>query len=94
MHANGFIESWKGFLKSINLRFGPSMYEDARGALSKLQQTSTVAIYQAQFEESSLIMKSHLANSWVYRFLMFSYIKVCVYIYTPPIYFRVHKSSD
>ena len=40
-------------MKAINLRFGPSMYEDARGALSKLQQTITVAIYQAQFEELS-----------------------------------------
>ena len=45
MHANGFIESWKGFLKAINLKFGPSMYEDARGSLSKLQQTTTVAVY-------------------------------------------------
>ena len=49
MHSNGFIESWKGFLKTINLGFGPSLHEDHRGALCKLQQTTTVANYQAQF---------------------------------------------
>ena len=53
MHSNGFIESWKGVLKALNLRFGPSMYEDYRGALSKLQQTSSVADYQTQFEDLS-----------------------------------------
>ncbi|GFS36789.1 hypothetical protein Acr_00g0048060 [Actinidia rufa] len=53
MHSNGFIESWKGFLKAINLRFRPSLYEDNRGVLSKLQQTTTVANYQAQFEDLS-----------------------------------------
>ena len=53
MHANGFIESWKGFLKALNLTFGPSMYEDYRGALSKLQQTASVADYQTKFEDLS-----------------------------------------
>ena len=46
MHSNGFIESWKGVLKALNLIFSLSMYEDHRGALSKLQQTTLVASYQ------------------------------------------------
>ncbi|GFY90627.1 hypothetical protein Acr_07g0008240 [Actinidia rufa] len=53
MHSNGFIDSWKGFLKAINLRFGPSLYEDHISALSKLQQTTSIAIYQTQFEDFS-----------------------------------------
>ncbi|GFY84656.1 hypothetical protein Acr_03g0014300 [Actinidia rufa] len=53
MHFNGFIESWKGILKALNLRFGYSMSEDYRGALSKLQQTSSVANYQTKFEDLS-----------------------------------------
>ncbi|GFS31842.1 hypothetical protein Acr_00g0019490 [Actinidia rufa] len=53
MHSNGFIDSWKGFLKAINLRFGPSLYEDHRSALSKLQQTTSIATYQTQFEDFS-----------------------------------------
>ncbi|GFS41442.1 actin-like ATPase superfamily protein [Actinidia rufa] len=53
MHSNGVIDSWKGFLKAINLRFGPSLYEDHRSALSKLQQTTSIAIYQTQFEDFS-----------------------------------------
>ena len=43
MHSNGFIESWKGFLRALNLRFGPSMYEDHKGALPKLQLSTIVA---------------------------------------------------
>ena len=51
MCLNGFIESWTGFLKAISLRFHLSLYEDHRGALSKLQQTTAIANYQAQFED-------------------------------------------
>ena len=49
MHSNGFIESWKGFLKAINLRFVSSLYEDHIGVLSKLQKTTSVIDYQAKF---------------------------------------------
>ncbi|XP_057485835.1 fucosyltransferase 2-like [Actinidia eriantha] len=63
MHSNGFIESWKGFLKALNHRFGPSMYEDYRGALSKLQQTSSVTDYQTKFEDLSTKFKSFSQNS-------------------------------
>ena len=69
MHANGFIESWRGVLKAINLIFGPSMYEDSRGALSKLQQTTTIAVYQAQFEDLSTKV-----NGLLEKFLLSFYI--------------------
>ncbi|XP_077225227.1 uncharacterized protein LOC143858459 [Tasmannia lanceolata] len=51
--ANSMLNSWKGFLESIQLRFGPSLYEDHKGALSKLHQTSSVADYQTRFEDLS-----------------------------------------
>ncbi|GJU27456.1 reverse transcriptase domain-containing protein [Tanacetum coccineum] len=42
---------WDTFLDSVKNRFGPSKYEDPRGALSKLLQTRTVAQYQSEFEK-------------------------------------------
>ncbi|XP_077242603.1 uncharacterized protein LOC143883132 [Tasmannia lanceolata] len=36
--SNNLINSWKGFLEAIRLRFGPSLYEDHKGALAKLHQ--------------------------------------------------------
>ena len=54
MHANGFIESWKVFLKVLNLRFGPSMYENYRTAFSKVEQHSSMTEYQTQFEDLSI----------------------------------------
>ncbi|XP_043724096.1 uncharacterized protein LOC122671070 [Telopea speciosissima] len=53
MQSSGLINGWKGFLQALTLRFGPSLFEDHRGALAKLQQTSTVAVYQEQFERLS-----------------------------------------
>ena len=49
MHSNGYIESWKGFFRALNVRLGLSMYEDHIGALSKLQQSTIVANYRIQF---------------------------------------------
>ncbi|XP_077233660.1 uncharacterized protein LOC143875969 [Tasmannia lanceolata] len=51
--ANNLLHSWKGFLDSIQLRFGPSLYEDPKGELSKLHQQSSVADYQSRFETAS-----------------------------------------
>ncbi|GJZ69008.1 hypothetical protein Tco_0632558, partial [Tanacetum coccineum] len=39
MTRNKLITSWKGFLESVQNRFGPCKYEDPQGALSKLLQT-------------------------------------------------------
>ncbi|XP_077250240.1 uncharacterized protein LOC143889774 [Tasmannia lanceolata] len=50
MYSNGFLKTWNGFLEALSARFGPSPYEDYKGALSKLLQTTTVLAYQAPFE--------------------------------------------
>lgn len=42
---------WKGFVEGIVSRFGPNIFEDAIGELTKLTQTSTVKAYQERFEE-------------------------------------------
>ncbi|XP_043725704.1 uncharacterized protein LOC122672270 [Telopea speciosissima] len=53
MHNNNLLGSWKSFLAALLQRFGPTAFDDHRGALSKLQQTGDVAAYQAQFEQLS-----------------------------------------
>jgi len=50
MHDNKLISTWQNFLHALEVRFAPSHYEDPRGALFKLCQTSTVREYQNQFE--------------------------------------------
>lgn len=42
---------WKGFVEGIVARFGPNIFEDAIGELTKLTQISTVKVYQERFEE-------------------------------------------
>ncbi|XP_043714700.1 uncharacterized protein LOC122663059 [Telopea speciosissima] len=53
MSANGLLQDWPPFLASLATRFGPSLFEDHRGALSKLTQMGTVAEYQSRFEALS-----------------------------------------
>jgi hypothetical protein len=50
MHQNGQLMNWATFLHALEIRFAPSQYEDPKGALFKLTQTSTVKEYEAQFE--------------------------------------------
>ena len=50
MHANNQLTSWATFIHCLEIRFAPSHYEDLKGALFKLCQTTTVREYQAQFE--------------------------------------------
>lgn len=50
MHANGQLLSWQMFLQALELRFAPSQYEDPKGSLCKLCQTTSVKEYQAEFE--------------------------------------------
>jgi hypothetical protein len=50
MHDNGQLLSWTMFLQALESRFAPSLYEDPKGALFKLCQTTTVREYQSQFE--------------------------------------------
>lgn len=42
---------WKQFTYRLQMRFGPNVFEDAIGELTKLQQHSTVRVYQERFEE-------------------------------------------
>ncbi|GJR94893.1 putative reverse transcriptase domain-containing protein [Tanacetum coccineum] len=51
MSRNGLITTWVRFEESVKNRFGPSKYEDPRGALSKLLQLGTVEDYQQEFEK-------------------------------------------
>ena len=48
---NARIDSWSGFLESLQVRFGPLELEDYQGKLSKLVQTRSVLEYQEVFEE-------------------------------------------
>jgi hypothetical protein len=50
MHSNGSLHSWQAFLHALELRFAPSQFEDPKGALFKLCQTTTVKDYQKSFE--------------------------------------------
>lgn len=51
MKANQLLSTWPVFLHSLKHRFGGSLYDDPQGALSKLQQTASVAEFQSSFEE-------------------------------------------
>ncbi|XP_077228305.1 uncharacterized protein LOC143861246 [Tasmannia lanceolata] len=68
--SNNLMHSWKGFLDAIQLRFGPSLYEDHKGELAKLQQTSSVEDYQSRFEELSN-KGSGLSESFLTSFFIF-----------------------
>ncbi|XP_042049929.1 uncharacterized protein LOC121795456 [Salvia splendens] len=47
---NIILSSWDDFVAQVRLRFDPGHFEDYFGALSKLQQTSTILAYQTEFE--------------------------------------------
>ena len=46
-------QNWNEFTRAVLLRFGPTDYDDPSEALTRLQQTSTVAAYQEAFEKLS-----------------------------------------
>lgn len=50
MHCNGKIHSWSHFLQALEMRFAPTTYNDPRGKLLKLLQTSFVASYLSELE--------------------------------------------
>ena len=45
--------SWQDFTKALLHRFGPTEFNDPSEALTRLKQTSTVALYQEEFERLS-----------------------------------------
>ncbi|XP_042498829.1 uncharacterized protein LOC122077099 [Macadamia integrifolia] len=50
MHREGQFTTWSAFTRDLEIRFGPSEFEDHQGAIAKLTQSTTVADYQSWFE--------------------------------------------
>lgn len=50
MHRNQQIVSWTQFLTALKTRFALTAYDDPRGKLFKLTQSTTVAAYLTEFE--------------------------------------------
>jgi len=50
MHKNNQITTWDSFVRALELRFGPSSYDNHQASLFKLHQTGIVVEYQSQFE--------------------------------------------
>ncbi|MCH81666.1 hypothetical protein A2U01_0002457 [Trifolium medium] len=50
MYRNRQIVSWQQFLTALKLRFAPTAYDDPKGKLFKLIQTTFVAAYLTEFE--------------------------------------------
>ncbi|KAL5704564.1 hypothetical protein ACHQM5_022972 [Ranunculus cassubicifolius] len=48
--------SWDDFTKALLRRFGPTDYDDPSEALTRLKQTSTVDVYQHEFERLSQLV--------------------------------------
>ena len=44
---------WESFVLALHVRFGTSAYDDPMEVLTRLRQTSTVALYKAKFEAVS-----------------------------------------
>jgi hypothetical protein len=51
MFQNNQLTDWNSFAKALELRFGPSTYENHQAELFKLKQLGSVAEYQATFEK-------------------------------------------
>ncbi|GJT68017.1 ty3-gypsy retrotransposon protein [Tanacetum coccineum] len=53
MHNNQLLGDWATFTRALELRFGPSLFENHQATLFKLKQTGSVAAYQTEFERLS-----------------------------------------
>nr|KYP61158.1 hypothetical protein KK1_023583 [Cajanus cajan]KYP68329.1 hypothetical protein KK1_021950 [Cajanus cajan] len=53
MHFNHQLQDWESFTRSLELRFGPSSYENHQQMLFKLRQKGSVIDYQVEFERIS-----------------------------------------
>lgn len=51
MYNNGQLTSWSSFTHALELRFGPSSYDNYQAELFKLKQTGSVSDYQSNFEK-------------------------------------------
>lgn len=50
MYRNRQIASWDQFLEKLEIRFAPTAFDDPRGNLFKLTQSSSVTAYLTEFE--------------------------------------------
>lgn len=50
LHANHLLTTWDEFLRALEIRFGPSSYDNHEAALYKLKQTGSVLEFQQQYE--------------------------------------------
>lgn len=50
MYKNGALSTWTDFTRALELRFGPSSFENHQQALFKLRQKASVTTYQRDFE--------------------------------------------
>lgn len=64
------VYTWEAFLNALLFQFGTTLYEDPRAALKELKQTSTVAEYQARFEELSTKVTAGLPETWFISFFI------------------------
>nr|GEW83956.1 Ty3/gypsy retrotransposon protein [Tanacetum cinerariifolium] len=53
LFINGMLGTWETFTRELEIRFGPSSYENHEATLFKLKQTNTVSLYQTEFERLS-----------------------------------------
>ena len=51
--GSGQVNTWDLFYKTCMTRFEPTAYDDPMESMTRLRQTSTVAMYKAQFEAMS-----------------------------------------
>jgi len=51
MCQNNQLNDWDSFARAMELRFGPSTYENHQAQLFKLRQTGSIADYQSSFEK-------------------------------------------
>jgi hypothetical protein len=51
MYQNHQLLDWLSFSRELELRFGPSTFENHQAQLFKLRQTGTISEYQASFEK-------------------------------------------
>ena len=49
----GVITNWDSLVQALHVRFGSTAYDDLMKVLTRLRQTSTVAMYKAEFEAMS-----------------------------------------
>ncbi|XP_058734067.1 uncharacterized protein LOC131605768 [Vicia villosa] len=51
MHSNFLLTDWASFTRALELRFGPSTFENHQAELFKLKQIGSVMEYQTKFEQ-------------------------------------------